>query len=788
MRKRAFRWLLAGTSSIFASAVAAQVTPPPQTGNDAITGGSAADVGASAGGASTAPSDTIAASQGTAPSTAAQPDSSGVQDIVVTAQRRSENLVSVPLSISASTGTALQATGIQSVTDLKFNTPGFISSSGSGYTQLYIRGIGNRIFVGANPSVSTFVDDVPRAYAALVDDLVNIERVEVLKGAQGGLYGRNATGGVINIITRQPSDKFGAEARVSYGTKKTFKASAYVNLPLNDNVAWNFSATRNSHAGYVKNTALKNPYPADAMLFGKPMNSYINPKPLNSQDLWAFDTKLRFRGEGFKVTLAADYSNKDDSDGNGWHANNVHKSYLFYTGLMHNFGLDAYTLPETLFRPQGKFKGAQGILAFAKTKDYGASVKAEINFNGFDLTSITAFRWSHSQFRGDVGVAVVPIAGFQTNFKRRNFYQEIRAVSNGSGPFQWLAGATFYKDHVDSSILSIVLGAPFPPTLSTQKSQDWSVYAQGAYDITDHLKLTVSARYVEDKKVVNFPFEDPYPAASATAKTHKLIPAAKLSYTLDGGGVIYASYAKGFKTGGVNPLVNPNKIGAGLPGSVFAPEEVDSYEIGYRANLFNRKVQLTTAIFYNNYTNLQTTRSGNAANPGVSQAIINVGKSRTYGAEASVVWRVLPVLTVNANIGYLNAKLTKFEFGGNNVVDDFNLTGNVNAFAPKWQGGFGFNLDQPVSDDWRLKWSGIAAYVSKVYFTEDNIIEAGQKGYWSANTRIGAARSDDRLGVYLYVNNIFNKQYATAGSFGNPGNYVTLGSPRIIGGQVELKF
>src|SRR4051812_33341606 len=130
MHTRAIRWLLAGTSSVLASAVAAQGTPPPQTGNEAA-----------------------AASQATAPAPAAAQDSGGVQDIVVTAQRRSENLVSVPLSISASTGAALQASGIASVTDLKFNTPGFISSSGSGYTQLYIRGIGNRIFVGANPSV-----------------------------------------------------------------------------------------------------------------------------------------------------------------------------------------------------------------------------------------------------------------------------------------------------------------------------------------------------------------------------------------------------------------------------------------------------------------------------------------------------------------------------------------------------------------------------------------------------------------------------------------------------------
>ena len=185
----------------------------------------------------------------------------GGGDIVVTAQRRAQNLLSVPLSISATKGDTLRATKITDITSLRFNTPGFTSVSGTGYTQIYIRGIGNRISVGADPSVALFIDDVPRTYASLVDDFANVERVEVLKGAQGGLYGRNATGGAINIITRQPNlDKFAAEARVGYGSKKTFDASVYLNVPLNENVAFNFNAVRKSHDDYTPNKATKNPY------------------------------------------------------------------------------------------------------------------------------------------------------------------------------------------------------------------------------------------------------------------------------------------------------------------------------------------------------------------------------------------------------------------------------------------------------------------------------------------------------------------------------------------------
>jgi iron complex outermembrane receptor protein len=143
---------------------------------------------------------------------------SGIPEIVVTAQRQAQNLLSVPLSLEAFAGERLQESGISRISDLQYATPGYIVSDSTGYQQIFIRGVGNALFVGADPSVATFIDDVPRIWGSLINDFADVERVEVLKGAQGGLYGRNATGGVMNIITRQPStDRFQAKALVSYG-------------------------------------------------------------------------------------------------------------------------------------------------------------------------------------------------------------------------------------------------------------------------------------------------------------------------------------------------------------------------------------------------------------------------------------------------------------------------------------------------------------------------------------------------------------------------------------------
>ena len=208
MRKTIRYSLLAGASLVIATAALAQDAPPPNGAGP------------------------------TSETTTAPPASSGgLGDIVVTAQRRAQNLLTVPLSISASTGQQLQNQGIKEITSLQFTTPGFLPQNGVGYVQVYIRGIGNNQFVGTGPSVTTYIDDVPRIFSSQVNSFADVERVEVLKGAQGGLYGYNSTGGVINIITRQPGNKFAADATVSYGTRGTFDGKVYVIGGMDENEA-----------------------------------------------------------------------------------------------------------------------------------------------------------------------------------------------------------------------------------------------------------------------------------------------------------------------------------------------------------------------------------------------------------------------------------------------------------------------------------------------------------------------------------------------------------------------
>lgn len=737
----------------------------------------------------------------------------GEGDIIVTAQRRAENLLDVPLSISATTGETLATQGIKDITSLRFNTPGFSTGTGTGYTQIFIRGIGNRIFVGADPSVSTFIDDVPRPYASLVDSFINVERVEVLKGAQGGLYGRNATAGVVNIITRQPDDELAFEAKGGYGTRNTLELSAFANVPLNENVAVNFSATRLRHDNYLPNIATRNPYatyaaanPAYAASTSAATRTLLDSvsavSKSNNQDVWYVDGKIGFKGDGFKVTLAADYSNDTDAYGNFSFQRNQASAYGTYAFLMNSFGFTSETLPISAVFPQtdNKYQVSIGLNSFTLQKDYGGSANATIELPGFDLTSITAFRWNQSQFRGDLGVGAVPIGGFQTNFRRRYIYQEFRAVSSSDGPFSWLGGATYYHEKIENFLRSLYLGLPAGDVTATTKGDAWSIYGQASYNFTDNFKVTGSLRWISEKKTGDYPTQfvttyDPLtgttianvPAAAATGvtKVDKLVPAVTINYTLDGGGTVYARWAQGLKTGGVNPIVHPTVTG-GVP-NTFKPEQVNTYEIGLRTKLLDRSVDFTSAIFYNDFKNLQITKTGFAGLPFV---LFNAGSARTYGAEVAVNWRALPVLQISANLGYLNAKFKNFASTGipTLAVAPFNNSGKRLPYAPEWQGGVTIALDQPITERLNLAGSALVSYSSSYSIQDDDNPLLRQKSYALINLRGGVKTNDDRFGFYVSVRNLTNKFYAVFGQTDAIGAEILAGDRRVIMGQVEVKF
>jgi len=566
-------------------------------------------------------------------------------EIVVTAQRRAENVMSVPLAIQAVSGEQLQSTGIKQITDLQFQTPGYNVSDSNGYTQIFIRGVGNAIFVGADPSVATFIDDVPRIYGSMVNNFVNVERVEVLKGAQGGLYGRNATGGVVNIITRQPStDGISADTRFSYGKFRSIEADGFVNVPLGDIAAVAVSGQRRSSHPWFKNLAAQNPYtpamfPSGGVFGTVPasylaglLNSGVNTSDVGNQDFWAVDGKLLVKpSDNFKITFAGDYSNKNDSQGNAQYSVAPEYEQAAFVATWGAFGTPTNFPAGFILGNPKKFTVSNGAPGFVRLKDYGGSATAVLTLDNIDLTSISAYRKQETQFLDDLGASNVPFTTAFVHNRKHYFYQELRAVSNFDGPLQFIAGgsylSTFFSGYLDVGIFPPLLN--LPKARSTDKVRNWSVYLQASYDFTPDFTLTASGRYIHEKNTAQFfsltsptVFSDPFgtPDGSPTSSTQKkFLPSATLSYKLAGGGNVYIRYARGYKAGGVNPTANasafvthPDEVYHASSGSIFSGETVDTFEGGFKGQFFDNKVQLTTAVFYNAYKNLQTAAHANA--------------------------------------------------------------------------------------------------------------------------------------------------------------------------------
>jgi len=726
----------------------------------------------------------------------------GIQDIVVTAQRRAETALSVPLSIQVASGEQLENIGVKDLTGLQFTTPGYLPVTNSGFTQIFIRGIGNSIFVGADPSVATFIDDVPRLFGSMADNLVDVERVEILKGAQGGLYGRNATGGVVNIITRSPKlDAFSGEARISYGEKQTFRGSASLNLPLGKTMALSIAGERASHDPYIKNIARKNPYsaamfPNGSTQFGTPQqtadffNAGVTPRNLNDQNFWAVRGKLLWEpADNFKLVLAADYYNKRDANGQGSANFTPTITQNAVAGLFRSIGITT-AFPADFFQTPGKFEVSSGADIRVYIKEYGVSATATLNTETFDFTWISAYRHQSTLFTGSLAngdvIEVKPLVRYPT---KEYMYQEFRAISAFDGPLQVIAGATYLESHINGTSATFRLSPALPLGLTAidQRVSNWTAYAVATYDFTIRLSLTASGRYLSEDNRARFT----KPVFSiGRASERKFIPSATLNYKLDSG-TVYLRWARGFKNGGINVATAPAFFPSET-GSIFGPETVDTYEGGFKTALAHNRVQLTGAVFYNDYRGLQSQTQGLPAYPAIALAIINAKSARTYGAEGSIAWRVADGVNFGANVGYLNAKYKDFSLSGSAVLAPFNLNGRTIPKSPEWQYSFTANLDRPINDSLRFVASGLLSRISGVVFgysaNQGVLPDALGPGYWLANGRIGMKTADDRYSVALVADNIFNEAYYISGNAGAQGNSRVWGNPRIIRAEVGVKF
>ncbi|CAN5392756.1 TonB-dependent receptor [soil metagenome] len=682
---------------------------------------------------------------------AVEEDGSRIADIVVTAQKRSENLQDVPISITAITGDAITASGVNTVEGISAAVPGITLTRQSAATLIYIRGIGTTGGQsGQEGAVATFVDGVYQpSMSGSTFSLNNIERIEVLKGPQGTLYGRNATGGAVNVITRTPSYQPRVEGDVSYGNRNTLEGSFYATAGITENVAADIAA-------YYSNTK-------DG--FGR---NVVTGNRVNTRKDIAVRGKLLIEPDAdTRIVLSGDYS--EDSGSYGVSLRPVGDTTRLLLGPAPDLG-SFYNI-ENDFDPS------------LKTTNWGGSARVEHDFGGPQFTSITAYR-DLKQFQNlDLDFGPLPL--FEANLHEANwqFTQEFQLASAKDSKLQWIAGL-FYLNASASYQPYDLAGAGFAANgifgalnRPEQKTQSYAAYGQATYPIFSDTNLTLGGRYTIDKRqlggTAGATLLDGSEIVTAQLNNHATFKKPTWRIALDHRFspelLAYASYSRGFKSGVYN-LTSPTD-------PVVEPETLDAFEVGFKSDLLDRHLRLNAAAFYYTYDQIQLTIIQGAA-----QTLLNAAKAEVYGLDMDFEAVLGRHFSIKGGGQYVHGRYNDFPgapistpnptfpFGTTIVSGD--ASGNRLIRTPDWSASISADLHAPVGPG---ELSANLSYTYNDGFTFEPDERLTQKAYSLVNGQIRFAGPDERYSVRIFARNLFDTKYwvqkttVFTGDLGNPG-------------------
>ncbi|KHK92570.1 TonB-dependent receptor [Novosphingobium malaysiense] len=705
-----------------------------------------------------------------APPAAEAPQEGG--EIIVTARRREERLVDVPIAVTTFSGDQLAKSGAIDVTDIAQTTPNVTlePSRGTNSTlSAFIRGIGQQDPVsGFEQGVGIYLDDVylNRPQAAVLD-IYDVQRIEVLRGPQGTLYGRNTIGGAVKYVTKPLSDVPYLKVRATYGTYDQADAVVTASAPISDLVRVGGSVARLSRGGFGKN-----------LTTGE--DNY-------NKDIWAARGTMELGGYGEPVLIriSGDYT-RDKSNARGGHR------------LIPGYTSGAPVLDDVYDTRGGLTDPKQDVEA------YGFSINATAELSdAFTLRSISAWRKDHSASPIDFDALPAVDLDVPAFYRNEQTSQEFQLLYDSGGMFQGLIGAYYLSAKADTQF-DVRLFTTFPGfTAFTQADVDtetFAVFSDVTLDFTDQLSLALGGRYTWDQRKANIlrqnylgggspvfgglgvPFGDPSTDFSGKATFKKFTPRASLSFKPTPEHNIYASFSQGFKGGGFDPRgvgVNaPDLNGDGVRQDSevadylsFRPESVDSYEIGYKGNLFNGGLYVAVAAFHMDYKDVQIPGSQGCTVNGVATfcgVITNAGKAKIDGFELETNARLArdlaamgDRLSFTGSLGYINARykeyITNSATGPVDVADQREIQN-----TPKWTGSATLAYDTPVGDG-DLSFSSTVSYRSKTYQFEVPNPYIDQKGYALVDASLVYTAPGGLWSLGVHGKNLFDKQYKTSG-------------------------
>lgn len=690
-------------------------------------------------------------------------------EIVVTAQKRAENLQQVPAAISAFSGESLQNYGVSQVPKIASLVPNLqvYSPYGEGSAPVFtMRGVSaNDYSLHNSRPIAVYFDESVRGLSVFeVQPFFDMERIEVLRGPQGTLYGRNATAGAILAISKKPVHTSEGYLTLGYGNFDRKHAEGALNIPLGQTVAARIAATYTKDDGFIKSKFPGNPNPQQT-------------------DLFAVRGSLLFEPhDGLEMVLR------------GYHVRSKGESYAVIAR-----NIDPNFLPPDVRSDLGFFETRGNRRAERDIKNSGVNLHLTAQLSdSYAMTLIASYDTAHYLIPNDDDGLQVSLIDNDPNVRNvKQYYGEARVSSDLDGRFNWLAGVNYFRDRADvdnelrffndpvfytpgsgfQNMGPAFLGSPFNERNSfTQKRQGYAGFLRATYEVTDSLSFTGGVRYSHDRLDVSdyggcatirpvrigdpdfyeFCSFDPPPSESLTIFSFSGVAKKKsydnvsveavVNYQASDDILIYASYKEGYRTGAVNGQA---MVSAALV-ELIEPEDLRSYEVGLKSQLFDRRLQFNLVGFYYDVSNLQSYKFIAGA-----QVSGNVD-ARIYGIEAEARVIFSDWLRLSSSLGVQDPKydslLLGFPTKGQQLIGASKLNLNVAADATLSENSAG-TVDLHLD----------ASYRSRQYFDAVNSRAFSQAGYWLANARLTFSPENKGYSVALFGNNLFNKQYTPYG-------------------------
>ena len=734
-------------------------------------------------------------------------------EIIVSARRRDERLIDVPVAVTAFSQQELEKLQATDLSGLQGTSPNLNIVQGRGSAasaNIFIRGIGQPDALQTfDPAVGVYVDGVylSRIQGALLS-LGDVERIEVLRGPQGTLYGKNTTGGAVSIVSRKPDlGTVKAQGSAAYGSYNQILLNGYVSAPLiGDKLALSLAGQYDKRDGLVTDPLTGRKYNDRDSLTGR---AILRAKPTDA----------------LEIILSGDYTRQRNALTLGYPTAPLLQTSLFPAGVKTLVPANPYGRYD--YKASTSFKGNEG----QRLDHWGTSLTVNLDLSDqFTLSSITAYRKLRPDLYIDIDASQAQLGDVFVGLDQHQFSQEVQ-LKWDMGKFKGVFGVYYLnenvKSHQEAYANDLFTFVGFPVTFTRfiddeQNTKSYAAFGQATYDFTDRLSLTAGLRYTkEDRRYnrftttasnqaflnnVHFAFPDNLPSplnADNTASFDAWTPMVTLSYKPTPDTLFYGSASRGFKSGGFNGRANSlndlTLVVNGTPTLVtrFEPEKVWTYEGGAKGSFMNGRVRLSGDVFYSDYKDFQARVGGGVVGSTGVFPVVNAGKLTIWGIEMEAAVRPATNWNVRVSAGYLNAKYDEFNDGRRVPPSSFscNPTGNAitckPAFAPPLTLTLGTDYAIPMGNAGTLTVGGDARFVDKHFLSVDNRPGLTEQGYWLANAFVQYDAPGGKYYLRGGVKNLGNALYRTDGQeFSSVGNIQTVyyGDPRTWSVTAGFRF